>query len=659
MTTRLPWPGPAERKTVAWLRRHQAMDYAFYRAAMPCWQQWLSWRPEWHYLLFGAKRKRDPHPGFSTRWYLEHYPDVARGQLNPLVHFMRFGVHEGRLPSADGVISDFPGLKALPVWHYHQAWHGHAAVGLSALERLMEEGSPDAAWYLASWHYGQGQYALARHYLQRSQALGEGHFAAQVPQALAKCLLHLEEAAGVKAVDEARHFAPGSSTAALLQLGRSDLPAAARLEGINAWLQHYRLAPLRLCKEAGSLSLATLCTPRVRANDRHLPWVTAVVPAYNASATIGTAVKSLLAQSWPRLEILVVDDASEDDTAEKVTELARLAPRVRLIRHEHNRGAYAARNTGMQAARGDYLTVHDSDDWSHPERITRQLHELRRHPEAKASMTSWLRVDARLRPLGPWHLCPNWLEPNPSSLLVTREVVETLGFWDEVRVAADNEFIERIRCHYGQAGVLEVLPEVPLAFSLVQPDSLTRRSATHVRTVHNGVRHLYHQAARWWHRRHVVPVMPDHDSRRPFPIPLGNSAHGDADLAFDVAVLGDASPRNPALDELLAMLLEVRQTGQRVVFCPWSRADDFASRQVADDVWELCHEEKIAVAHSDVTLRCPQVRAQHLGDPVSWPDRSVTITGVTNVVTLERMALPAELTEALVTRLASAGNEAR
>src|SRR5690554_6913725 len=109
MIKRLPWIGRHQRQAAAWLRQQRALDRDFYRGASR-WYRWLPLRPEWHYLVVGTRRGSDPHPVFSTRWYLERYPDVARAGLNPLVHFLRFGVHEGRLPSPEGVISDFPGL---------------------------------------------------------------------------------------------------------------------------------------------------------------------------------------------------------------------------------------------------------------------------------------------------------------------------------------------------------------------------------------------------------------------------------------------------------------------------------------------------------------------------------------------------------------------
>jgi glycosyltransferase involved in cell wall biosynthesis len=96
-----------------------------------------------------------------------------------------------------------------------------------------------------------------------------------------------------------------------------------------------------------------------------------IIPAFNAEATIDEAVRSALAQTVRELEVIVVDDASTDGTAARVAELARLDARVRLLRHDRNRGAGAARNTGMDAARGAWLAPVDADDALEPDRFER------------------------------------------------------------------------------------------------------------------------------------------------------------------------------------------------------------------------------------------------------------------------------------------------
>ena len=96
-----------------------------------------------------------------------------------------------------------------------------------------------------------------------------------------------------------------------------------------------------------------------------------IIPAYNAQDTIADAVGSALAQTVRESEVLVVDDASTDATAARVAELARADARVHLLRHAKNRGAGASRNTGLDAARGQWLAPVDADDALEPERFER------------------------------------------------------------------------------------------------------------------------------------------------------------------------------------------------------------------------------------------------------------------------------------------------
>ncbi|MGP9656282.1 glycosyltransferase family 2 protein, partial [Halomonas sp. AOP35-4E-18] len=124
-----------------------------------------------------------------------------------------------------------------------------------------------------------------------------------------------------------------------------------------------------------------------------------IIPLYNASHTIGTALRSLFDQQGVRLEIVVVDDASEDDGVLEVARWQRVAPMhvtLSLVLHVTNQGAYAARNTGLAAATGDFITTHDSDDWSHPQKLITQWQALQASPEAKACLSHWVRVTNEL-----------------------------------------------------------------------------------------------------------------------------------------------------------------------------------------------------------------------------------------------------------------------
>jgi glycosyltransferase involved in cell wall biosynthesis len=92
-----------------------------------------------------------------------------------------------------------------------------------------------------------------------------------------------------------------------------------------------------------------------------MPEVTVVIPTFNRSETILRAVGSVLSQTHTDLELLVIDDGGSDATPET---LARIAdPRVRLLHHPHNRGAAAARNTGIQARGASSGVPRPDDQW--------------------------------------------------------------------------------------------------------------------------------------------------------------------------------------------------------------------------------------------------------------------------------------------------------
>jgi glycosyltransferase involved in cell wall biosynthesis len=102
------------------------------------------------------------------------------------------------------------------------------------------------------------------------------------------------------------------------------------------------------------------------------PLVSVVVPAYNASGTIERTLRSVMAQTYANLEIIVVDDGSNDDTAAIVERVSREDPRILLLR-QPNEGVAAARNLAIAHAWGDFIAPLDADDIWHPRKIEKQI----------------------------------------------------------------------------------------------------------------------------------------------------------------------------------------------------------------------------------------------------------------------------------------------
>ncbi len=112
--------------------------------------------------------------------------------------------------------------------------------------------------------------------------------------------------------------------------------------------------------------------------------ISVVIPTFNRAGLVPLAIRSVLAQTHPATEIIVVDDGSADRTPEV---LAEFGPQIRAIRQE-NGGLSAARNTGIKAARTEWVAFLDDDDEYAPDRLARAVESIARHPKADAHLTN-------------------------------------------------------------------------------------------------------------------------------------------------------------------------------------------------------------------------------------------------------------------------------
>lgn len=102
--------------------------------------------------------------------------------------------------------------------------------------------------------------------------------------------------------------------------------------------------------------------------------VSVIIPVYQVSEYVERCIRSVMAQSYQRIECIIVDDATEDDSILKCEKLIKAYDgpiQFRILHHDHNRGLSASRNTGTDAATGDYLYYLDSDDYISPNCIER------------------------------------------------------------------------------------------------------------------------------------------------------------------------------------------------------------------------------------------------------------------------------------------------
>lgn len=135
------------------------------------------------------------------------------------------------------------------------------------------------------------------------------------------------------------------------------------------------------------------------------PLVSVVIAAFNAADYLEETCRSVIAQTYTSLELIVVDDGSTDATGDIVLELSRADPRIRLIRQQ-NRGVAAARNAGIAASSGEFIAPLDADDIWDPTKIERQVRRLQAAgPETGLAYCWWAWIDMRGRLLD---RAPRW-----------------------------------------------------------------------------------------------------------------------------------------------------------------------------------------------------------------------------------------------------------
>jgi len=175
-----------------------------------------------------------------------------------------------------------------------------------------------------------------------------------------------------------------------------------------------------------------------------VPLVSVIIPTYNRADLVRQALASVQAQTYRDFEIVVVDDGGTDGTFEVLSAW----PELRLLRHARRRGVSAARNTGINAARGRWLAFLDSDDLWLPDKLARQISWLEGQPELLICQTEeiWVRRGVRInKPLSHRKQGGRIFLPSlrrcmisPSAVILNRRLFEDHGAFDEILPAAED-----------------------------------------------------------------------------------------------------------------------------------------------------------------------------------------------------------------------------
>jgi hypothetical protein len=384
---------------------------------------------------------------FDPDWYVQTYPDAAAAAQEPVRHYLSVGVQRGYAPSAGADVI------------FHMDIYG--------LNRTSSAGEILA--HMAA-HFG-GRYAGAQiarlpWALDRLARRGRAALAARIAQTALPADL-----------GQIAHILAANMAAAQMDM-------AAWLGALNAYLDHFGMAAV-----SGSLSQFGPTTPEgwitsltaaPRAQVQGGPLVSVIMPVWQSRATVAAAVASVLAQGWQNLEIIAVDDASNDGSGQILSDMAARDDRLKILRNCVNVGPYVARNRALGLARGDWICCHDADEWAHPDRIAMHMDWVLATGAPPVSQIGMLRMTqagqiSQIDRVG-GHTFDGALRPCPSAALFHAPFLrQTLGAWESMRFGADHEMVARAKLALGHDAPMLARP---LVLSLDHPASLTRRKDT-------------------------------------------------------------------------------------------------------------------------------------------------------------------------------------
>lgn len=187
---------------------------------------------------------------------------------------------------------------------------------------------------------------------------------------------------------------------------------------------------------------------------RHPELVSILMPSHNNEKWIARAIHSALSQQGVKIEVILVDDGSTDGSVRIARRIAQSHPNLKVISLLRNFGCYYARNIGLLHAKGNFITILDSDDIQPLDSIARQLDALKKLPGAIACRGQQRRwTEDFASPVSE-------LKHGESNLVWGREIIDRIGFYDTVRYSGDSEFRLRFQRAYGIDALVLIPDEV-------------------------------------------------------------------------------------------------------------------------------------------------------------------------------------------------------
>lgn len=356
------------------------------------------------------------------------------------------------------------------------------------------------------------------------------------------------------------------------------------------------------------------------------PKVSILISSYNSVEFLRLAIGSIQEQTWKNIEILVTDDCSTDGSREILREMAQEDPRLVIIENKTNFGTYGNRNAMLHRATGEFVTVHDSDDWSHPQMIEHQVKHLMENPQIRLNTTLMCRVSLDLQfYLRPSRASLEFCHMNYPGFLMRRTDILALGGWDPIMANADAEFERRVKQVYGREAFEIINPDVAYSFFLVHENSLTQQKKMNLRSLSFGSRNEYHRQSEHWMsaRRKEAEVAEDpvtpfvlegRQSRlRPFPSPnsLMIPSLKKEIQKFDVLIMSDLTLLGGTRSCNINYLRTLHAMGKNVALFNWPRSDLRLANDINGAYRDLKHDGVVDIVTWEDVIHAKRVLIHH------------------------------------------------
>lgn len=313
----------------------------------------------------------------------------------------------------------------------------------------------------------------------------------------------------------------------------------------------------------------------------HGPLVSIVMSAWRPGEEIFTAVRSVIDQTYQDWELLVTDDASGPEYDEVFSQLSMLDSRVHVIRNDQNAGTYVRRNEALRGASGEFVTFHDSDDWSHPQRIEMQVSDLAAHPGRIGNIVRHARTTEDLSFATNRGTALTLTEP--AIMFRRKEALAAAGFYDAIRKGADREYRLRLEA-VTDSHVALIGPMAPLQLMLASPTSLSGSDfgpgwMTPARVAYRTAVDRYHEQIRagFAEGRIAFP-----QPVRRFVAPPDLAVLGGArelPITVDILVIADGQPRRNRDGFLRQIALEMREAAASGLSVALLHSDSLGARR--------------------------------------------------------------------------------